>query len=443
MLRQHLSKKRSAKQAAISRDMLMGGASILCKRSGLHCKLASELQRFPLNVMLAAIVVALGISAILLTPIIPLLVLGALAFFLSFDRKATTKFVTMGGLSTAMGALTIIDFPISPIISMRLETWPFTTTFLATHTPYTIFGIAAIGVLCLGIQVELTPVQRDTLTALVNIHRQERRAVKGEEIAVVTDRNPGTIRNQMQSLKALNLVESVTGPRGGYKATEAALEALSLERRGDGDEIDVPVLKNGVLVKGTSVSEIIFNKVMQSKNACSGLIRIIGNIKNFDIGDEVEVGPTPVNKTIIKGIVLGRDDPTNSLILNVTAVISVPKFPIKKIAKRAIYINPKTSLREASRILIYNGVREALVEGVPPGLINLEEITRAVAYGRTDLTARDIMSRSFLTIDSKEIIFEAIRMLSKTGANQLVVVENGMLWGFLTYGDVMKSLTST
>ncbi|MDD1748495.1 MAG: hypothetical protein LUO89_01335, partial [Methanothrix sp.] len=54
--------------------------------------------------------------------------------------------------------------------------------------------------------MDLTPVQRDILTALINIHRVEGRAVKGEEIAELIDRNPGTIRNQMQSLKALNLV---------------------------------------------------------------------------------------------------------------------------------------------------------------------------------------------------------------------------------------------
>ena len=62
--------------------------------------------------------------------------------------------------------------------------------------------------------MDLTTVQRDILTALINIHRVEGRAVKGEEIAELIDRNPGTIRNQMQSLKALNLVEGVPGPKG-------------------------------------------------------------------------------------------------------------------------------------------------------------------------------------------------------------------------------------
>jgi transcriptional regulator len=441
MLRQNLSKLYSEKLVVITRAMLLGDALISRRRFWFDGKSFSSLRGIPLNVVLAMIAVVLGLSAILMAPILPLLVLGVVALFLSFDHRLTTKFVTLGGLSTAMGTLIIVDLPLSPITSLRLDGSSITTTFLATHAPYTLFVIAAIGILCLGIQVELTPVQRDALTALVNIHRHESRAVKGEEIAVLTDRNPGTIRNQMQSLKALNLVESVTGPRGGYKATDAALEALRLDKRGDGDETDVPVIKNGALVKGVSVSEIIFNKVMQPKAQCNGLIRIIGNIRNFNIGDEIEIGPSPVNKVFIRGIVMGRDSAASGLILNVTEIISVPKFPVRKIAKRAIHVSPEASLREASRMLIYNGIREALVEDIPPGLINVEDITRAVAKGRTDLAVRDIMSRSFLTINSEELIFEAMKMLGKTGASQLVVLSNGVLWGIITPRSLIKSLT--
>jgi len=32
-------------------------------------------------------------------------------------------------------------------------------------------------------------------------------------------------------------------------------------------------------------------------------------------------------------------------------------------------------------------------------------------------------------------------MLGKTGASQLVVSEEGVLWGFISPGDVIKSLT--
>src|SRR5690606_28120576 len=117
---------------------------------------------------------------------------------------------------TGFGALTTVGLPPSPITSLRLEGSASATNFLTNLDPYTIFVIAAIGILSLGLQIDLTPVQRDTLSTLVNLHRTDSRAVKAKEIGELMDRNPETIRIQMRSLKALNLVESVTGPRGGY-----------------------------------------------------------------------------------------------------------------------------------------------------------------------------------------------------------------------------------
>jgi predicted transcriptional regulator len=286
--------------------------------------------------------------------------------------------------------------------------------------------------------MDLTPVQRDILTALINIHRVEGRAVKGEEIAELIDRNPGTIRNQMQSLKALNLVEGVPGPKGGYRATGGAFEALNIEATGD--VVTVPVIRNGVMMEGTTASEIIFNKVMHSQQ-CDGVVRIIGNIRDFNVGDCIEVGPTPVNKLYIRGKVTGRDDTMSRLIFHIEEMISVPKVAVKGIARRAVHIPPGASLQEASRILVHNGVFEALVDDSSPGLINMADITRAVADGRTNQEAREIMNRGFLTIDSEEPIYEAIKMLGRTGASQLVVTEQGAMWGIVSPGDLVKTLT--
>ena len=286
--------------------------------------------------------------------------------------------------------------------------------------------------------MDLTPVQRDILTALINIHRVEGRAVKGEEIAELIDRNPGTIRNQMQSLKALNLVEGVPGPKGGYRATGAAFEALNIEATGD--VVTVPVIRNGVMMEGTTASEIVFNKVMHSQQ-CDGVVRIIGNIREFNVGDCIEVGPTPVNKLYIRGKVTGRDDTMSRLIFHIEEMISVPKVPIKGIARRAVHIPPGASLQEASRMLVHNGVSEALVDDSSPGLINMADSTRAVADGKINQEAREIMTRGFLTIDSEEPIYEAIKMLGRTGASQLVVTEQGAMWGIVSPGELVKTLT--
>jgi len=204
--------------------------------------------------------------------------------------------------------------------------------------------------------------------------------------------------------------------------------------------VTVPVIRNGVVVEGATASEIVFNKVMHS-HQCDGVVRVIGNIRDFNVGDEIEVGPTPVNKLYIRGKMTGRDDTMSRLILHITEMISVPKVPIKGIARRAQRIPPNASLQEAARILVHNGVSEALVDDSSPGLINLADIARAVADGRNGQEAREIMNRGFLTIDSEEPIYEAIKMLGRTGANQLVVSEQGALWGIVSASDLIRTLT--
>ncbi len=68
--------------------------------------------------------------------------------------------------------------------------------------------------------MKLTAVQREVLLALVDLYyKSQGDAVKGEGIANVINKNPGTIRNQMQSLRSLGLVEGVPGPNGGYRPT--------------------------------------------------------------------------------------------------------------------------------------------------------------------------------------------------------------------------------
>ena len=443
MLRRYLSELYSEALAVIALAKSLVGALGRRRVLWFDSKLGSASQEIPLNVILATIIVVLGLLAIFITPILPLLVLGAVAFFLSFDRKATKRFVMMGGLSTGFGALATIGLPSSPIMSIRLEGSSNAATFLPNLGPYVIFVIAAIGILSLGLKIELTPVQRDTLTTLVKLHRQESRAVKGKEIGELMDRNPETIRIQMRSLKALNLVESVTGPKGGYTASAIAYDALSMDNNGGGDEVRVPVVRNGIIVEGASATEIVFNNFRHSTRQNCVSIRIIGSIKDFSVGDEVEVGPTPVSKLYIRGKVVVLDNTTSRIVLDITEMISIPRLSVKKVARRAVRISPNTTLREASRILVINGAQEALVEDRYPGLVNMADITRAVAEGRTDLEVREIMTPGFLTINSDAPIFEAVKMLGKTGARQLVVLDRGALWGIITPRDLMESLTPT
>ena len=162
--------------------------------------------------------------------------------------------------------------------------------------------------------IELTPSQQNILTALVNLHRDEEDAVKGEEIAEEVDRNPGTIRNQMQSLKALQLVEGVPGPKGGYKPTAAAYEALDVQEMDEA--ASVPLLHDGDAVDDVNVEEIDLNSVHHPE-LCRAEVHVQGSIRDFEEGDEVVVGPTPLSKLVIRGDVDGIDETNTVLILRI------------------------------------------------------------------------------------------------------------------------------
>jgi hypothetical protein len=162
--------------------------------------------------------------------------------------------------------------------------------------------------------IELTPSQKTILQELVNLYRQRDSAVKGEDIAEKVDRNPGTIRNQMQSLKALQLVEGVPGPKGGYKPTANAYEALEVQ---DIEHAaDVPLEHNGELMEDANVQEIDLTSVHHPEH-CRAEIRLQGSIGAFNEDDTITVGPTPLSKLQIIGTIVGKDDTNNSLVLKI------------------------------------------------------------------------------------------------------------------------------
>ena len=287
--------------------------------------------------------------------------------------------------------------------------------------------------------MELTQIQREILTALINLQRREGRAIKGEEIASIIDRNPGTIRNQMQSLKALHLVEGVPGPKGGYRAITAAYEAINLD--GNDDVVDVPVIRNGSPVEGATANEITFYTVMRP-NQCSGIVQIIGNIREFNVDDEIEIGPTPVNKTHIKGVVTGRDDTTNRLLFDIKEMASIPKIPVKNLARPAITLDPEISLLEACKKLNDSKVRGALVgkNGDPRGLISLEDVIRGMAEGKESRPVEESMEKDYPTVEADEPLHVAISKLGKTGGCQVVVVDSDVPSGMLDATDLIRCM---
>jgi predicted transcriptional regulator len=160
----------------------------------------------------------------------------------------------------------------------------------------------------------LSPHQRRILQSLVELVDDETPIVSGAEIAADVGRNPGTIRNQMQSLSALQLVEGIPGPRGGYKPTAAAYRALDRERLDD--PADVPVEQDGQSIHGVTVEKIDFTTV-HNPNLCRADVTVRGVVQHFSPGDHVTLGPTPSTDLRISGTVDGVEPDSNTIVLDV------------------------------------------------------------------------------------------------------------------------------
>ena len=162
--------------------------------------------------------------------------------------------------------------------------------------------------------IQLTTSQKRVLTALVNLAENTDPPVSGRTIAESIDRNPGTIRNRMQSLRDIGLVEGVAGPQGGYVPTDAAYETLGVERMDDA--ASTPVECEGDPVEGVNVEEIDLSSVANPE-LCRAELVIRGPVGSFDAGDRVTVGPTPGAGLRLSGVIDATHVDGNTLLVRV------------------------------------------------------------------------------------------------------------------------------
>jgi|AntRauMinimDraft_3_1070383.scaffolds.fasta_scaffold02058_2 predicted transcriptional regulator len=76
--------------------------------------------------------------------------------------------------------------------------------------------------------IDLTSSQKTILYALTNLYRQTADPIRGEDIAAEINRNTGTIRNQMQSLKALHLSRVFLAPKEAISRPQTRMRYLIL-----------------------------------------------------------------------------------------------------------------------------------------------------------------------------------------------------------------------
>lgn len=292
--------------------------------------------------------------------------------------------------------------------------------------------------------MELSPIQKDILITLITLYHQSSHSIKGEEIAEVLKRNPGTVRNQMQALKALGLVEGIPGPKGGYSPTAEAYRELNL---GDLEhQSEVPIFRDGEKVKGVRVKELGFTTLCHP-DLCQAMVRIIGSVKLFRIGDMVSIGPTPVNKLLVRGEVFGMDENLQALLISVSEMISLPKQPIKHYMSTPLLTLPSTAtLRDAVRLFNTHHIHGAPVmkDGEElVGIVTLSDVARALDEGLTlDTPVAGVMTADVVEAPSSIRLYELVGRFKEREIGRLIVVEDGKPVGIVTQTDIIRVFPS-
>jgi predicted transcriptional regulator len=291
--------------------------------------------------------------------------------------------------------------------------------------------------------MDLSLIQKDILITLITLYHQQSQPIKGEEIAEVIRRNPGTVRNQMQALKAIGLVDGVPGPKGGYNPTALAYEVLNLNS--SDEEYDVLISRDGAVMKGVKVSEIAFTTLCHP-DLCQAVVKLIGSVKLFEIGDQITIGPTPVNKLLIRGEVYGKDEVKQALLISTYEMISLPKKPIRYYMHSPLITLAGTdTIKDALHAFNQHHIHGAPVmeQGTLAGIITMSDIARVIEQKMPlDTPVSAVMTTDVVRAESEVQLFEVIRRFKEREIGRLVVMEGDRPVGMLTQSDIIRVFPS-
>ncbi|MGB7789091.1 CBS domain-containing protein [Methanoregula sp.] len=291
--------------------------------------------------------------------------------------------------------------------------------------------------------MDLSLIQKDILITLITLYHKQSHSIKGEDIANMIQRNPGTVRNQMQALKAVGLVDGVPGPKGGYIPTGLAYKELNLSMS-EGD-YDVKISRNGDEVPGVNVQEIDFTTLCHP-DVCHALIKLVGSAKLFEIGDQITIGPTPVNKLLIRGEVFGKDESRQALLITTSEMISLPKKPISTYMSAPLKtLRSLDSLHDALVLFNHEHIHGAPVvdNGRLSGIITMSDISCAVENRLSlSMPVHEVMTTAVEIIPSNVKLFEVIRRFKEREIGRLIVMEGDKPVGILTQSDVIRVFPS-
>lgn len=288
--------------------------------------------------------------------------------------------------------------------------------------------------------LKLTPIQKETLMALITLYREKGEAVRGEDIAAFIKRNPGTIRNQMQTMKALGLVDGVPGPKGGYRATIKAYEAVGIDLLPE--EAIIKIRVNDKLLEEANVEEVSFTTI-RHPNICKAEIQILGDMNLFKMGDKIIVGPTPVNKLIIKGEIEGKDTINNKILVDAEDIETLPKHPTKDFMTDFVVVEGNVLIKDVA-LKMKNEKLYAIsvLEEGELRIVTIKEVLAAILEDRSDDRIGSI-SKKAVNVNADDLLYKSIAKVLEEDPTAIaaLVTKNDRKVGILNKITIMDRIT--
>jgi len=270
----------------------------------------------------------------------------------------------------------------------------------------------------------ISTVYKQILSELISIYEKEKRSIKGEEIAKMLNKTPGTIRNQMQTLRALGYVDGVPGPKGGYIPTLKAYEALKFKQTEY--FVEVPIYKDNERIEGLIIKQITFPDV-SDPTSCKSAIEVLGDISEIHEGSLLRIGPTPVNKIIIVGKVIGKNDPDKEILLETKSVTSIPQYKTGDLIanQRLISFAPDDTLLECEETLVkFNILSAPVIENDKViGIVTLRDVLKAIVEKANINTVREIMETNIVTVSTHAQLADVVSLMKKYHVRSVIVID--------------------
>ena len=291
--------------------------------------------------------------------------------------------------------------------------------------------------------MDLSLIQKDILITLISLYHQYSHPIKSEVIADIIRRNPGTVRNQMLALKVLGLVDGIPGPKGGYQPTARAYSELNVSS--DYSESVVVLQKNGEKGEGVRVHEIAFTTLTHA-DLCHALIKIIGNVRSFEVGDKITIGPTPLNKLLIKGEVFGKDEINSALLISTSEMTSLPKKQIREyMSSPLIALEPDMTLAYAMKTFLQRRIHGAPVveNGILCGIVTLTDVISALDREMPSLSLVSVVIVTrVISMPADMLLYEVIKQFKEQDVGRVIVTDEGKPVGILTHSDIIRVFPS-